>query len=182
MTAPYPSHLVSRWAASDGATLEIRPIRGDDEPLEQAFVDRLSRDTSYRRLLSGRTPQPDEIARWTHVDYDREMALVAVDARDESPRMCGVTRYVREGDDAAAFAIVLADDWQGRGLGTALLRALVDAARAAGIRTLRDITLSTNLAMIGLARRLGFTIAHAPGDSTVSVLELAIDRDDRRRT
>ncbi len=124
--------------------------------------------------MSGRTPQAAEIARWTHIDYRTEMALVAIDERAGAPRMCGVTRYVCEHGGAAAFAIVLADDWQGRGLGTKLLTSLIAAARVAGIATLHDITLSTNLAMISLARRLGFRVQRALGDSTVSLLELSL--------
>ncbi len=173
-----PAHLERHWTAPDGTTLVIRPIVGDDEPFEQAFVDSLSRDTSYRRLFSGRTPQRDEIARWTHIDYDREMAFVAIDPRAEPPRMCGVARYVREAGDAAAFAIVLADDWQHRGLGTALMRALIDAARAAGIATLSDVTMADNLSMLSLVRRLGFRVASEAGDATLRRITLDLRDPD----
>jgi GNAT superfamily N-acetyltransferase len=166
------SRLVERWTSRDGATLLIRPIVGDDEGLERAFVDRLSLDTSYRRLLSGRRPQDDEIARWTHIDYRKEMALVAIDDRDATARMCGVTRYVCEGDGRAAFAIVIADDWQGRGLGTKLLGVLIAAARTAGVVTLSDIMLTDNVPMRALVQHLGFTIGHEPGDATVRRITL----------
>jgi GNAT superfamily N-acetyltransferase len=166
------SRLVERWTSRDGATLLIRPIVGDDEGLERAFLDGLSRDTSYRRLLSGRTPQADEIARWTHIDYRKEMALVAIDDRDATVRMCGVARYVCEGDGRAAFAIVIADDWQGRGLGRKLMEALIAAARTAGVVALSDIMLSDNVAMRSLVQRLGFTIGHEPGDATLRRITL----------
>ncbi len=158
-----------RWTARDGSAVVVRDIRGDDESLECAFVAGLSRSTSYHRLLSGRTPQPDEIARWTHVDRARERAFVAIEA-DAASRMCGVARYVREPDadePTAAFAIVLADDWQRRGLGMRLMRTLVDAARVDGIVFLTDVTLRSNEAMVAVARRLGFTIGVERGDATL---------------
>lgn len=159
-----------RWTARDGATLVIRDIRGDDEPLERAFVAALSPTTSYHRLLSGRTPQADEIARWTHVDRSRERAFVAIESTAAAPRMCGVARYVREpeaDEPTAAFAIVLADDWQRRGLGLRLMGTLVEAARADGIVVLSDVTLRTNAAMVAVARRLGFDVAIDPHDAAL---------------
>ena len=86
--------------------------------------------------------------------------------------MCGVARYVCEGDRRAAFAIVIADDWQGRGLGRKLMEALIAAARTAGVVTLSDIMLSDNVSMRALVQRLGFTIGHEPGDATLRRITL----------
>ena len=76
--APYPRHLIERWALRDGTPVTIRPIRASDLPLEQAFVVGLSPATRYQRLLSGRNLLPGELRRLTDIDYAREMALIAL--------------------------------------------------------------------------------------------------------
>ncbi|WP_253819886.1 hypothetical protein [Variovorax paradoxus] len=76
----YPSHLVEDWQLRDGTAVRIRPIRADDLAMHAAFVAGLSNETGYRRLLSPRKPQPDELWRMTHIDYDRELALNAPEA------------------------------------------------------------------------------------------------------
>src|SRR5712691_6374830 len=111
------------WVAADGTVITIRPICAADLALEQEFVNGLSAPTGYQRLMSTRRPSLEELRRFTDIDYEREMALIAVtDARGRE-RQVGVARYVKEeaspGD--AEFAIVLSDDWQGRGLGAKLL-------------------------------------------------------------
>jgi GNAT superfamily N-acetyltransferase len=174
--AAYPERLVETWTAQDGAALTIRPIKTSDDAIETAFIESLSFQTGYQRLLSPRTPQKDEIERFTHIDYVDEMALVAIESSTSGERMCGVARYVRDESDAAraAFAIVLADDWQGRGLGGKLMRSLIAEARRAGISELSDITLSTNAGMLALARRLGFAIDREPGDASVRRIRLLL--------
>jgi RimJ/RimL family protein N-acetyltransferase len=165
------------WRARDGATLVIRPIRPDDEAREAAFVGDLSPETSYRRLLSGRKPQPDEIARWTHIDGWHEVAFVGVD--EALDRIVGAARYVRESESTEAaslaaveFAIVLADDWQGRGLGACLLTRLVRHAREADVATIVGVTLHDNGPMIALAKKVGFRVGREPGDATLNRLTL----------
>ncbi len=171
----YPAHLVERWTSRDGVTLVIRPIHPDDDAIEAAFIASLSFETGYQRLLSARIPQADEIERFTHIDYQREIAFVAIEERDGVEQMCGVARYVVEDEGIAAFAIVLADAWQQRGLGHCLMTRLIAHARRAGVKALSDITLSTNSGMLALARRLGFRIAYERGDATVTRMRLVLD-------
>ena len=170
----YPAHLVSSWTAADGTTLTIRPIRIGDEAIETTFVHSVSPETGYQRFLSPRIPQAAEIEHFTHIDYDHEMALVAIDERVEGGRLCGVTRYVRLDTGDAEFAIVLADDWQRRGLGKHLMRLLMATAKEAGVKNLVGITSSTNLGMLTLARHLGFAVRREIGDSSVTQLRLAL--------
>src|SRR5262245_36346663 len=124
------------WTAPDGTPVTIRAIRADDFELERQFVERLSSATGYQRLMSTRRPSADEIRRFTDIDYEREMALIATTAVEGRERQIGVARYVKDqsvpGD--AEFAIVLADDWQRRGLGRKLLTSLLAAARRHGVR------------------------------------------------
>ena len=175
----YPDHLVEDWQLADGTPVCIRPIRADDLAMHTAFVDGLSKETGYHRLLSPRKPQPDELWRMTHIDYDRELALIATTLVDGAEQQMGVVRYVRgdtqETAATAEFAIVIADAWQHRGLAGKLMRKLIAAAREAGVRQLADITLFDNLAMLGLARKLGFKVQRDPGNPNVTRLRLALD-------
>jgi acetyltransferase len=158
----------------DGTSVTIRPIGPDDLAIETAFVRSLSPRTGYYRLFSGRQPQPDELWRFTHPDREREAALIAtVVADDGSERQIAVARYVRTGNDGEAeFAIVVADAWQGRGLGSELLGRLLDCAQAAGLRRVVGIVLAENAGMLALGRRLGFDVGRDAGDATVRRLVL----------
>jgi GNAT superfamily N-acetyltransferase len=156
--------------------IRIRPIRPSDLELERRFVYGLSARSRYLRLLSGRSLQPGELERWTNVDPCREIALVALASEDGREEEVGVARCVVE-DSAEGrwdFAIVIADHWQRRGLGEALLRRLIAAAAAAGVTTLGGITLSENRGMLVLARKLGFSVRREDGDATLMRLELRL--------
>jgi len=175
----YPSHLVEDWQLRDGTPVRIRPIRAEDFDMHSAFVAGLSNETGYHRLLSPRKPQPDELWRMTHIDYDRELALIATDGADGAEQQMGVVRYVRgdtpETATTAEFAVVIADAWQHRGLAEKLMRKLIDAAAQAGVRQLADITLFDNLAMLHLARKLGFKVQRDPGNPNVTRLRLMLE-------
>lgn len=155
----------------DASGLTIRPIRGGDKGLELAFLRGLSRASRQQRLLSGRDLLPGELRRLTEIDPQREMALIAtIRDCDGGEQQIGVARYVKDGDDSAEMAIVIADAWQRRGLGEKLLRALLDAAAGAGIGTLTGTAFSTNLGMLRLAQKLGFALRYQPGDATLMQL------------
>lgn len=163
-----PAHLLASRRLPDGTDIVIRPIRPEDDAIEKAFIRGLSRDTGYNRLLSGRKLMPDEIRHLTRIDYEQEMAFIAVTVDGEQACLLGVARYVRDADAAGAeFAIVVADAWQRKGIGTLLLSTLLRHAHAAGIGRLHGITLAANQAMQNLARKLGFVRKHDPQDATV---------------
>ncbi|QNK65954.1 GNAT family N-acetyltransferase [Variovorax sp. PAMC26660] len=175
----YPSHLVEDWQLRDGTLVRIRPIRAEDLAMHSAFVAGLSNETGFHRLLSPRKPQPDELWRMTHIDYDRELALIATTEVDGAEQQMGVVRYVRgdtlQTSNTAEFAVVIADAWQHRGLAEKLLRKLIDAAAEAGVKQLADITLYDNTAMLALARKLGFRLQRDPGNPNVTRLLLALE-------
>jgi len=175
----YPSHLVEDWQLRDGTPVRIRPIRADDLEMHTAFVAGLSSKTAYHRLLSPRKPQPDELWRWTHIDYDHELALIATTEVDGMEQQMGVVRYVRgdtpETVHIAEFAVVIADAWQRHGLAARLMRKLIDAAAQAGVKQLADITLYDNTAMLALARKLGFSLRRDAGNPNVTRLRLTLD-------
>jgi acetyltransferase len=172
------------WAAADGTVVTIRPIGAADMALEQEFVDGLSPVTSYQRLMSGRRPSLEELRRFTDIDPERELALIATTTVQGAERQIGVARYVKDPSSGdAEFAIVLSDDWQRRGLGTRLLERLLAAARSRGVQRLVGTTLSVNAGMLALGRNFGFKLAADPRSAIVTnlTLDLAAWRKDYSR-
>jgi acetyltransferase len=141
--------------------VRVRPIRPEDAGREKRFFDRLSDQSRYQRFMQYmRELPPKLLARFTQLDYDRELALVAL-WQDE---FVAVGRYTPNADGVTAeFALTVADDWQGKGLGRALLERLCETARAAGYRALVGHILEANRDMLGLARHVGFTETHHSG-------------------
>lgn len=169
--------LEGKIALVTGVT--IRPIRPSDLTLEREFVNALSRQTAYQRLLSARGLSPEEIRRFTEIDVEREFALIATIGVPGAEREIGVARYVKEpGSDAAEFAIVLSDEWQGRGLGRRLLADLIAAAKQRGVRRLFGTTLSENKAMLALAQSLGFAVATDRDVAAIANLTLNLGASD----
>ena len=173
--------MIETWTAPDGTLITIRPISAADYDLEQDFVSALSPASGYQRLMSARRLSPEEIKRFTDIDHTREMALIATMSVAGRERQIGVARYVKDesAPGEAEFAIVLADDWQGRGLGTQLLASLLAAARAHGVRRAVATTMSTNEAMLALARRMGFTLAPNPASPSITNLTLELGETPR---
>jgi acetyltransferase len=156
---PYPNQYTAPWRLRDGTEVVVRAIRPEDEPLLVAFHEGHSERTIRMRFFSMvKTLSRDSLIRLCHLDYDREMALVAVHtAKGEPPRIAGVSRYYltpETGD--AEFALVVGDAWQGRGLGRHLLSRLIDVARDRGVKQLIGSVLSENDPMLRLTRDLGF--------------------------
>ncbi|MGA8109385.1 MAG: GNAT family N-acetyltransferase, partial [Acidobacteriaceae bacterium] len=147
-----------------GTRLLIRPIRPEDEPLIVAFHDRLSERTVVQRYfkaldLNARTAH-ERLTRICFIDYDRELALVAEIADVAgTPVIAGVSRMIHEDDGrSATLAVVVADDFQGQGIGEALMSRTLDAARAEGLRTVLIHFLPENARMHKLSRKLGFVL------------------------
>jgi len=165
----YPAHLSRTWALPSGESLRVRPVRHDDGELEEAFVCALSLESRYQRMLSGGTKvTPEWIDSMTHIDYDRHMAFAVTTASDGVEQFVGVGRYVIDAATLDAdIALVLADAWQGQGLGHRLLATLLEHAQTAGVREAVGVVLATNKAMLRLARSMGFAVTREPGDATV---------------
>ena len=159
----------------NGMPVHLRMIAPDDFEREREFVDGLSPRTRYQRLMSTRMPTAEELRRWTDIDRSREGAVVATVDIDGRERQGGVARYFIDQPDAQAdFAIVVADEWQGIGLGRQLLTALVDLARLSGVRRLVGITMPENKVMIGLGRSLGFRLSWEPGVDIYTLQSLSL--------
>ena len=163
---PYPADLAAHLELPGGEKLLLRPIRPEDAQLEMQFVDALSPESKRLRFQSAiRRLTPTMLARFTQIDYDREMALVAIDRSAGRDREVAVARYIRLPDGVTCeFAIVLADDWQGKGLGPRVMGRLIAVARAAGLETMVGQVLASNQAMLHMCERLGFAIERDPDD------------------
>jgi acetyltransferase len=176
---PYPAELAGTMTLRDGASLAVRPIRPEDASLERRFVNGLSEESRYFRFfyrMHELTPQM--LARFTQVDYDREMALVAIvpDASaPEGERFVGVARYIANPDgESAEFAVVVADDWHGRGVAYALMERLVASARNRGFAALSGAVLRSNRSMLRFVERFGFKTADDPQDPDQVVATLVL--------
>jgi acetyltransferase len=142
----------------------------------------LSPEARHMRFQSAlRVLTPTMVARFTQIDYDREMALVAIDNEGPAPREVGVCRYVRLPDGRSCeFAIVVADAFQGRGLGRHLMQRLIAVARERGLERMIGIVLAGNRGMLGLAARLGFEVRDG-GDGGLT-REVELDLTSPRST
>ncbi|HUP93581.1 MAG TPA: GNAT family N-acetyltransferase [Burkholderiales bacterium] len=174
MSSAYPSELESEWQAPDGTPVTIRPIRPEDEGIETAFVASLTPESRYLRFMSALNElTPGMLEKFTHVDYARDMALIAVVKDQERAVQIAVARYVLERDGKSCeFAIVVGEKWRGRGLGRHLLLRLVEIARARGVKAMTGLVLSVNQNMLAMAVELGFAIEDSPDDFSVKQLRL----------
>ena len=172
--SPYPNQYEDRATLKDDTELLIRPIRPEDAPLFLDLFNALSPQSVYFRFFSAmRSIRPDMLARFTQIDYDREMALVALHPLpDAEPRMLGVARVIveRNGRDAE-FSVLVRDAWQGRGVGAELLRRCLDVARQWRLAKVWGIVLPDNRNMIALGRKLGFDVKRDPesGDYMLTI-------------
>lgn len=160
----YPADLERTWLAADGTAVRLRPLRPDDLDRELQFIAGLSQETLYLRLqYSSREVNREEAARLLDLDYRDRMAIAAVLGEPPDETFIGVSRYARsDASDQADCAIVVTDAWQGRGVGTELMRSLAQAARRAGIRTLIGSSLGENQRIHDWARRFGFDVRTEP--------------------
>jgi acetyltransferase len=171
---PYPVQYVERWTTKDGTPLTIRPIRPEDEPMLVAFHERLSERSVYFRyfhlLNLGQRTAHERLTRICFIDYDREMALVAERERGPSggSEILAVGRLARtHGTNDAEMAILVSDDFHRRGLGTELLRRLIDIARREKVERITADILAENRAMQRICEGLGFRLAYQAEDGTV---------------
>ncbi len=166
---PYPARLQRDWPMRGGGSYTVRPIHPDDGQMIQTLVQHLSPQSRWFRFVSGfRELPPSMLSRFTLIDYDREMALVAVVHERgtsssgqpvETERIVGVSRYITNPDQSSCeFSLVVDDDFNGKGLGTRLLESIIEAARDKGLAEIEGLVLAENLTMLKLVKRLGFTV------------------------
>ena len=162
---PYPEEDESHMVDVDGRRIFIRPVKPEDAPLFTALFKVLSPTTIYYRFFGQlKELQPEMLARFTQIDYDREVALVAIDEDAQTGSMLGVARIIGDPDGKTGeFAVLVGDPWQGKGIGSNLLEKCLLIAEKQGFRTVYGIVLRENRNMLALGKKLGFEIHKEPG-------------------
>jgi acetyltransferase len=170
--SPYPNQYETYWTMKDGTTVFIRPIKPEDEPMLREFIHSLSRKSLYFRFFGFLRLLPHRmLARLTQLDYDRDMALIALLESEGKEKIIGVGRLMHLADGLTReFAIVVGDAWQGKGLGSRLMELCIAVAREQGVRTIWAKTLAENETMLSLARKFGFTIKSVAGTDECEML------------
>ncbi|MFT3779312.1 MAG: bifunctional acetate--CoA ligase family protein/GNAT family N-acetyltransferase [Ottowia sp.] len=172
---PYPARYEARWPLKGGGEYTVRPIHPDDAQGLQNLVKRLSPESRYFRFVSSMAELPPAmLARFTLIDYDREMALCAVieeestgedGARQVRERIVGVSRYITNPDQTSCeFSLVVDDAFAGQGLGSRLMLSIMDVARDKGLKEIDGLILTHNEGMLRLMRSLGFEVKAYPDD------------------
>ena len=173
---PYPSRYEQVWPLKGGGDYTVRPVHPDDASMLQEFVRKLSPESRYFRFVSSMQELPATmLSRFTLIDYDREMALVAVHRErrvgaggevSEVPRIVGVSRYITNPDRTTCeFSLVVSDDFKGQGLGSRLMLSVMDVARDKGLSEIEGLVLAKNQTMLKLMKGLGFVIKPFPEDA-----------------
>jgi acetyltransferase len=167
---PYPSDLARRWQLPDGRDVRIRPILPEDATMEREFVESLSPESRYYRFMYRMDKlSPRMLARFTQIDYDREMALVVVlEENGNETRILAVARYVTNPDgESCEFALTVADDMQRQGIGRQLMQSLMNAARDRGLEVMEGDVLAVNRKMLRFCEELGFRLVRSADDPEV---------------
>jgi acetyltransferase len=169
---PYPAHLVTRYQLPNGTDITIRPIRPEDAEIEQDFIRNLSEQSRYFRFMQNiHELTPQMLTRFTQIDYDQEMALIAVTEQEGQEEELAVGRYVTNSDGVSCeFALVVSDKWQRLGIGHRLMSLLIRIARDRGLESMEGEVLSGNTKMLGLMKSLDFRISNHPDDVSIQVV------------
>jgi acetyltransferase len=182
---PYPARHERVWPMPGGGTYTVRPIHPGDAQMLQDLVQHLSPESRYFRFVStfAELP-PGMLSRFTLIDYDREMALVAVckdRSRDtggqsrETERIVGVSRYITNPDQRSCeFSLLVADDFSGKGIGSRLMESIIDAAREKGLDEMDGLVLAGNAEMLKLMKKLGFSVKRFDEDPDFKLVTYAL--------
>ncbi|MGL4860046.1 MAG: bifunctional acetate--CoA ligase family protein/GNAT family N-acetyltransferase [Enterobacteriaceae bacterium] len=175
---PYPQELEQQVQLKEGAECLFRPILPEDEPLLQKFIARVTKEDLYYRYFSEINEfTHEDLAKMTQIDYDREMAFVALWQQNGESEIIGVTRALIDPDNIdAEFSVLVRSDLKGLGLGRQLMQKLIGYARERGLQRMTGITMPNNRRMITLAKTLGFNVDIQLEDSIVN-LELALQQE-----
>ncbi len=180
-TPVYPKQLEMRAKAKDGTPVALRPIRATDEELLREMFYRLSRETIQSRFFSAQKYLPhDALQRFCSIDYERDMTLVACKLEGDRERALGWAQYsVDVATGLAEVAFVVDDVWQGRGIGTLLMRRLTEIAEARGLRGFTAIVLHSNARMLRVFEKCGHPVeVQNEGETVMIRIPFAAGRED----
>jgi len=170
----YPHELERTWQPAGASAVSIRPLRPADLAIERRFIEALSPQTRYQRLQYFATSASErDLARLLDLDYYDQLAVGGVTQDSTGETLVGVSRYARiPGTRRAECAIVVADGWQGRGLGSELMRSLMIAAQARDIDFLEGSTLAENARIANWGRRFGFSVHTEPNSGGLVMVKI----------
>ncbi|MDY6792618.1 MAG: bifunctional acetate--CoA ligase family protein/GNAT family N-acetyltransferase [Thermodesulfobacteriota bacterium] len=172
--SPYPDRYEGKATTAMGVDIFVRPIRPEDAPLLVELFESLSPRSVYMRFFNPLKRLPHSmLARFTQIDYDREIALVALSKSQLKEKMLGVARVINERNQKhAEFSVVVGDQWQGKGIGSELLKRCLTIAKERNLETVWGSVLTENSQMLKLGKKLGFKIGRIQGSNEY---ELKID-------
>jgi len=165
--SPYPNQYESNIVNEEIGELLIRPIKPEDAPLLLELFDSLAPQSVYFRFFTPMKKLPHTmLARFTQIDYDREIAMVAIQVKNGKDKMLGVARACLEWNQKdAEFAAVVGDQWHGKGVGAELLKQVLAIAKERKIKRIVGTVLAENKKMLNLGKKMGMTISLEPGTS-----------------
>ena len=172
--SPYPKKYETLWKLRDGRTVLLRPIKPEDEPLWLEMFQNFSEESIRYRFFQIIKDTPHEVrVRYCNIDYDREMAIIAELDEGGHRKILGVVRVGLEPDGKSGeIAFIVADPWQGLGLGTKMIDHMIDVCKDMGVETLYAIMLPDNMRAINLMKKMGFTIEHVEEGTVKGFLDL----------
>jgi acetyltransferase len=171
---PYPKKYETLWKLRDGRTVLLRPIRPEDEPLWLEMFQNFSEESIRYRFFQIIKDTPHETrVRYCNIDYDREIAIVPELTEEGRRKILGVVRVSIEPDGKAGeIAFIVADPWQGLGLGTKLVDYAIEICKERGIETLYAIILPDNYRAMNLMKKMGFTLSYMEDGNVKGILNL----------
>ncbi|WP_104047531.1 bifunctional acetate--CoA ligase family protein/GNAT family N-acetyltransferase [Vibrio jasicida] len=169
---PFPAEFVETVTLRDGQPILLRPILPEDEPIHAQFINSVSKEDLYNRFFSDVGEFNHEaLANLTQIDYDREMAFVAVAFDENGPSIIGVARALITPDNSdAEFAILVRSDLKGKGLGKVLMQKIISYCQVKGTKQMSGMTMPTNRGMLSLAQSLGFELDVQFADGTADMV------------
>jgi acetyltransferase len=172
--SPYPKKYETLWRLRDGRTVLLRPIKPEDEPLWLEMFQSFSQESIRYRFFQIIKDTPHEVrVRYCNIDYDREIAIVAELTEEGRRKILGVVRLIAEPDGRSGeLAFIVADPWQGLGLGTKMIEYVIEICKDKGLETIYGIMLPDNRRAIGLMKDMGFTIEDREDDTVKGTLNL----------
>lgn len=172
---PYPDYLIS-FCEIEGKHITIRPIRPEDAKKEQDFIKHLSKHAKYLRFMENlQELTPAMLIQFTQIDYDREMAFVASHQENGQEEIIGIARYIINSDnETAEFAIVIADDWQQKGLGSKLINSLFSTAKNKNLKSITGVVLANNFPMLEFVKNHGLEIISSTDDPMIKIVTFKV--------
>ncbi len=172
--SPYPKKYETLWRLRDGRPVLLRPIKPEDEPLWLDMFQKFSEESIRYRFFELIRDTPHEVrVRYCNIDYDREMAIVAELTENGHRSILGVVRLIVEPDEKTGeIAFIVADPWQGLGLGTKMIDYMIEICKDKGLEQIYGVMLAENVKAISLMRQMGFIIEHAEDDTVKGTLNL----------